>query len=67
MSLVIRDEVQQMSEGLHNVTVTKVEDHGLQETRFGMRECAAIYFTADDQKEGKPDAWMTQQPDVAPR
>lgn len=53
MSLVIRERVEQMSEGLHNVTMTRVEDLGLQETRFGMKECAAIYFTADDQK-GKP-------------
>ena len=34
MSLVIRDEVQQMSESPHNVTITKVENLGLQETRF---------------------------------
>jgi len=26
----------------------------MQETRFGTKECAAIYFTADDQKQGKP-------------
>ena len=55
MSLVIEKRVsEQMSEGLHSVTITKVEDLGLQETRFGPKECAAIYFTADDQKEGKP-------------
>ncbi len=55
MSLVIEKQVSgQMSEGLHSVTITKVEDLGLQETRFGPKECAAIYFTADDQKEGKP-------------
>jgi len=42
-----------MSEGLHSVTITKAEDLGLERTRFGMRDCAAIYFTAD-QKEGKP-------------
>jgi hypothetical protein len=54
MSLVVQKLVEQMSEGLHNVTITKVEDLGLQETRFGMRECTAIYFTADAQKECKP-------------
>jgi hypothetical protein len=45
-----------MSEGLHNVTITQVEDLGLQVTRSGMKDMAAIYFTADDQndKEGKP-------------
>jgi hypothetical protein len=54
MSLVIERRVSdQISEGLHSVAITKVEDLGLQETRFGMRDCAAIYFTADDQ-EGKP-------------
>jgi hypothetical protein len=54
MSLVIEKRVsEQMSEGLHSVTITKVEDLGMQETRFGMRDCAAIYFTPDDH-EGKP-------------
>lgn len=53
MSLVIRERVEQMSEGLHRVTITNVQDLGLQETRFGMKECAVIYFTADDQR-GKP-------------
>jgi hypothetical protein len=54
MSLVVRERIHEnMSEGLHSVTITKVEDLGLQETRFGMKECAAIYFTAH-QKEGKP-------------
>jgi hypothetical protein len=54
MSLVIERRVSdQISEGLHSVTITKVEDLGLEQTRFGMRDCAAIYFTPDDQ-EGKP-------------
>ena len=55
MSLVIEKRVsEQMSEGLHSVTITKVEDLGLEQTRFGMRECAVIYFTSGNQKEGKP-------------
>lgn len=55
MSLVVKERIcEQMSEGLHSVTITKVEDLGLQETRFGPKECAAIYFTLDDQREGKP-------------
>jgi hypothetical protein len=57
MSLVIEKRVSgQMSEGLHSVTVTKVEDLGLQATRSGTKDMAAIYFTADDQndKGGKP-------------
>lgn len=54
MSLVIKNKVNELvSEGLHNVTITGVEDLGLQETQFGPRECAAIYFTPEDQK-GKP-------------
>jgi len=53
MSLIVKDRMYGlMSEGLHSVTITKVEDLGLQETRFGPKECAAIYFT-DDQK-GRP-------------
>jgi hypothetical protein len=44
-----------MSEGLHNVTITRVEDLGLQETMYGSKDQARIYFTAQDQKdkEGK--------------
>lgn len=63
MSLVIKDKVyEQMSEGLHNVKITRVEDLGPQETQFGTKDRAAIYFTASDQKdkEGKPvDCRMT--------
>src|SRR5258708_13150515 len=57
MSLVIKDKVyEQMSEGLHNVTITAVNDLGLQETQFGTKDRAAIIFEAADQKdkEGKP-------------
>jgi hypothetical protein len=58
MSLLIKDKVdEQMSEGLHNVTITNVEDLGLQATHFGTKDMAAIYFTADDQK-GRPVACM---------
>jgi hypothetical protein len=42
-----------MSEGLHEVTITRVEDLGLQETRSGTKEMAAIYLTADDQNDGE--------------
>jgi hypothetical protein len=50
MSLVITDKThEQMSEGLHNVTITNVEDLGLHATRFRTKDMAAIYFTADDQ------------------
>jgi hypothetical protein len=53
MSLVINAVDEQMSEGLHSVTITRVEDLGLQETRFGPKECAAIYFTPDYQNDAK--------------
>jgi hypothetical protein len=63
MSLVIKDKVyENMSEGLHNVTITKVEDLGLQETQFGTKDRARIVFEAADQKdkEGKPvNVFMT--------
>ena len=63
MSLIVKDRVyEQMSEGLHNVAITRVEDLGVQDTKFGAKDQARIYFTALDQKdkEGKAvDAPMT--------
>lgn len=60
---VIKDKVyENLSEGLHNVTITKVEDLGPQETNFGTKDRIRVIFTAADQKdkEGKPvDARMT--------
>lgn len=53
---------EQMTEGLHNVTITKIEDLGLQETNFGTKDRARIVFTAADQidKEGKAvEVFMT--------
>lgn len=51
MSLVIKDKVyENLTEGLHNVTITKVEDVGLQETQYGAKDRARIFFTASDQK-----------------
>jgi hypothetical protein len=47
MSLIVEKRVEQMSEGLHNVTITKVEDLGQQVTQFGKRDMAAIYLTDD--------------------
>lgn len=62
MSLVVKPkEFENLTEGLHNVTITKVEDLGLQETNFGTKDQARIVFTASDQKdkEGKAvDIWM---------
>jgi hypothetical protein len=52
MSLIVKDRVyEQMTEGLHNVAITKVEDLGLQDTMYGAKDQARIYFTAADQKD----------------
>ena len=63
MSLVIKERVyENLSEGLHNVTISRIEDLGLQETNFGTKDRARIYFTASDQKakDGSAvDATMT--------
>src|SRR5260370_569825 len=63
MSLIVKDRVfEQMTEGLHNVAITRVEDLGLQDTMYGAKDQARIFFTAQDQKdvEGKPvDVPMT--------
>ncbi len=51
MSLIIKDRVyENLTEGLHNVTITKVEDVGPQETAYGTKDRARIFFTASDQK-----------------
>lgn len=63
MSLIIKDKVYELlTEGLHNVTITKVEDLGPQETQFGTKDRIRVIFTAADQKdkEGVPvDCRMT--------
>ena len=60
--LVIKDKVYETAtEGLHNATITKVEDLGLQETTYGTKDRARIVFRMDDQKdkEGLPvEVWM---------
>jgi hypothetical protein len=49
MSLIIKKVPRDMPEGLNNVTITRVEDLGLQETRSsGKKKMAAIHFTADE-------------------
>jgi hypothetical protein len=63
MSLLIKDKVyEQLTEGLHNVTISRIDDLGPQETQFGTKDRARIVFTASDQKdkEGKAvDVFMT--------
>ena len=52
--VVIKDKVyEQMSEGLHNVIITKYDDLGLQETQFGTKDRVRIVFEAQDQKDSK--------------
>lgn len=62
-SLIVKQrEFELMSEGLHNVTITKVEDVGAVETKYGVKDRVRIFFTASDQKdkEGNPvDAIMS--------
>lgn len=56
MSLVVTEKKYAlMTEGLHNVTISKVEDLGVVDTKFGAKDRVRIYFTASDQKdeEGK--------------
>lgn len=56
MSLVIKKaEYEKATEGLHNVTVTKVEDLGNVETKNGVKPFVRVVFTVNDQKdkEGK--------------
>lgn len=64
MSLLITKHVEQMPEGLHNVTITKVEDLGRQQTQFGPKVMAAIYFTGDD---GKPDVCINVVQSLHPK
>jgi predicted component of type VI protein secretion system len=57
MSLVIKEKKYELlTEGIHNVTITKVEDLGVVDTLYGAKDKARIYFTAQDQKdkEGNP-------------
>jgi hypothetical protein len=57
MGLVAKKrEYELLNEGLHNATITRVEDLGKQETQFGTKEQAAIYFTSADQKDKEGNA-----------
>lgn len=57
MSLVIKDKVyEQLTEGLHNVVITKIEDLGLVETTFGTKDRLRVIFTAQDQKDKEGNA-----------
>ena len=56
MALVVKKtEYEKLDEGLHNGTITKVEDLGTQDTQNGPQPRGRIVFTAADQKdkEGK--------------
>jgi hypothetical protein len=61
-NLMVKDKVYEVAtEGLHNATITKIEDLGLQETTYGTKDRARIIFTMDDQKdkEGLPvEVWF---------
>jgi len=54
---IIKDKVyENLSEGLHNVVIKKVDDLGAEETNFGTKDRIRVTFEAQDQKdkEGKP-------------
>ena len=56
MSLIIKDKVfEQLTEGLHNVTISGIKVLGVTEGPFGSQDRLAVIFTASDQKdkEGK--------------
>ena len=63
MGIVVKKKVYELlTEGLHNVTITRVDDVGPTETMYGVKDRARIIFTAQDQKEkeGVPvDATMS--------
>jgi hypothetical protein len=51
MALVVKQkEYELMTEGLHNVNITRVDDLGKVDTQYGTKEKARIIFTATDQK-----------------
>jgi hypothetical protein len=72
MSLIIKDKVyEQLTEGLHNVIISKVEDLGPQETQHGTKDRLRVIFTAQDQKDSKTgeavDARMTFTKSLHPK
>ena len=57
MGMIIKKKQYELAtEGLHNVTITRYEDLGQQETNYGVKDQVRIYFTCQDQKdkEGNP-------------
>ena len=51
MSLVVKEkQFELMSEGLHNVIVSRIDDVGPTETAFGVKDKARIFLTALDQR-----------------
>jgi hypothetical protein len=51
MALVVKQkQYEQMSEGLHNVQISRIEDLGKVETMNGVKDMARIYFKALDQQ-----------------
>lgn len=54
MGIIVKDKVyEQMTEGLHSVTITEVKDLGVVDTQYGSKDRARIVFTALDQKDSK--------------
>lgn len=52
VSLVIKKkEYEKATEGIHSVTISKVEDLGKIETQNGVKEFVRVVFTVEDQKD----------------
>lgn len=62
MPVVVKKKVyEKASEGIHNVTITSVEDLGNVETQHGTKQMVRVTFTCEDQKDkagNKVDIWQ---------
>jgi hypothetical protein len=48
--VVVKKQYELMTEGIHNITITQVQDLGLVDTKNGVKDRLRIILTADDQK-----------------
>ena len=57
--VITAKEYELMTEGIHNVTITEVQDLGPQDSAWGVQDRMRVIFTADDQKGKKGDPVQT--------
>ena len=71
MSLVVKEkQFELMSEGLHNVVVSRIKDVGPTETAYGVKDKAQIFLTALDQKAkdgGEVDVMISVNKVISPK